>query len=386
MARPRTTRSRGNIRDVSGGRGSKWLVRVSLGPDNAVGNRPRMAKVVNGSRKEAHRWLTEQLGKYDIGQLTEVPRRLTLGAWLDEYRTVYRSDVEARTRFDTDWMIQRRLKPWLSCGRPLSALTPPQIQAWINELSATGLGPRSVRMTYGILRHALGQAVVLGYLQRNPATIGIKLPKLERRSPRSMTWEEAQRFLDAARHDRWYPLFLLLLTAGVRPGEAFALQWDDLDEDVLRVRRALTRPPGQSYQIKATKTDRARAIPLPAIAIRALHEHRTALTPMLRLSEAFMFANVDGGPLDHSNISHRHFKPILRRACIGPLRLYDLRHTCATLLLQDGEHVKVVAERLGHADVTLTLNTYTDVLEGMQERAAARFDDHFLDKRRLVLA
>jgi integrase len=386
MARPRTSRPRGNIRDVSGGRGTKWLVRVSLGPDDMTGKRPRIGKVVHGPRKEAQQWLTEQLAKYDTGGLTEAPRKLTLGTWMEEYRVTYRQDVEARTRQDTDWLIEKRLRATPLWGRLLTALTPPEVQAWVNTLSQSGLGPRSVRMAYGVLRHALGQAVVLGYLPRNPATIGIKLPKQERRRPRAFTWEEAQRFLDAARQDRWYPLFLLLLTAGLRPGEAFALCWDDLEGDQLRVRRALVRLPKQPYRLKATKTDRARTVPLPAVTLQALAEYRAALPPTLLAPEAFMFTNADGEPLDHGNLAFRHFKPILRRAKLPPRRLYDLRHSCATLLLQAGEHVKVVAERLGHADVTLTLNTYTDVLQGMQEKAATRFDEHLKPGRVLKLA
>jgi integrase len=88
-----------------------------------------------------------------------------------------------------------------------------------------------------------------------------------------------------------------------------------------------------------------------------------------------VFANENGGPIHYRNLIRRHFKPLLKKARLPEtIRLYDLRHTCATLLLAAGENPKVVSERLGHASVTLTLDTYSHVLPDMQQQAAEKLE------------
>lgn len=369
MARPRSSRPRGNIRDLGQGR---WLVRVSLGEVN--GHRRRFGKVIRGTKKEAQQYLTEQLRAQDTGVLRQAPPKYTLAVWMEEYCRVYRMDVDARTRADTEALTKRYLEPSPLWARKLTAVSPTDVMTWVNDLSARGLSPRTVRMAHGVLRHALNQAVALGYLPLNPATIGVKLPKQPPRQVRAMSRDQAMRFLDAAREDRWYPLFLLLLTGGLRPAEALALRWEDLEGSVIRVRRSLVRLAGQPYRLKEPKTGRGRAVPLPSMTVRALDAFRAGLPTLFQEPGAFMFATADGHPVEHCNLAARHFKPILQRAGLPAHRLYDLRHTCATLLLANGEHPKVVSERLGHGDITLTLNTYTHVLPGMQEEAAAKLD------------
>ena len=88
-----------------------------------------------------------------------------------------------------------------------------------------------------------------------------------------------------------------------------------------------------------------------------------------------IFANEVGRPLHYGNITKRNFQPILKSAGLGPHRLYSLRHSCATLLLAQGENIKVIQERLGHSDLTLTLSKYAHVLEGMQAQASERLSD-----------
>lgn len=90
--------------------------------------------------------------------------------------------------------------------------------------------------------------------------------------------------------------------------------------------------------------------------------------------QGLIFAHEFGGLLDAQNIVNRHFKPLLKRAKLPAIRLYDLRHSCATLLMAAGEHPKVVQERLGHSTITLTLDTYTHVVPGMQELASSRLE------------
>ena len=195
-----------------------------------------------------------------------------------------------------------------------------------------------------------------------------------------LTPEQVSRFLEAAKNDPWYALFLTAVTTGMRPGEYLALQWKDINFETrtLSVKRTVT-PKGEFQEPKTARSRRSIRL-LPSV-IQALRSHRIHQAEWrLKQGEAYVnkdlvFASETGQPLNERNLVNRHFKPILRAAGLPEtLRLYDLRHTCATLLLAAGENPKVVSERLGHASVTLTLDTYSHVLPDMQQAAADKLE------------
>jgi len=167
----------------------------------------------------------------------------------------------------------------------------------------------------------------------------------------------------------------------MRPGEALGLKWADIDLEscVVRVQRALaTGPNGPELREPKTLKSR-RAIPFPADTASTLRRHRTnQLSMRLEQGEGYdaeadlVFATYRGTPLDYSNLVRQHFKPIVASAGLAPLRLYDLRHTCATLMLGLGIHAKIVAERLGHASTAMTLDVYSHVSPTLQEAATQK--------------
>ena len=220
-------------------------------------------------------------------------------------------------------------------------------------------------------------------LSRNPAEL-VELPRQGRKEMRSLTPMQAADFLRAAAKDRWGVLFAFALATGARPEEYFGLQWKDVDFEsgVVTVPRALIRRKGGGWYFGEPKTARSRrSIPLPASTLRSLVEHRRAQAEeRLRLGPDYhqhdlVFATTEGGPLMLGNLKRRHFRAILERANLPTdFCLYDLRHSCATLLLAAGEHPKVVSERLGHASVTLTLDVYSHVLPTMQEEASRKLE------------
>jgi integrase len=246
-------------------------------------------------------------------------------------------------------------------------------------------------MAHGAIRVALSTAVEQKKLQVNPAS-GAKLPRHTRREMRFFRSEEAQRFLDAAEaeqrsldtaespYEGVYALFVVMILSGLRVGEVLALRWADLDGSTLRVQRAVTQDARRQKVIGPTKTGRNRAVPLGDRAMKALNQHRTAQKQWkLRLGNHYgdqdlIFGNETGGLLDRQNVVNRYFKPLLLKAKLPAIRLYDLRHTHATLLMAAEQHPKVVQERLGHASIQLTLDTYSHVVPGMQERASERLD------------
>jgi len=135
--------------------------------------------------------------------------------------------------------------------------------------------------------------------------------------------------------------------------------------------------PGSKWNLAEPKNKKGRTVTLPTVAQRPLRTLQAE--ERLRLGSAyseqgFMFATASGQPLDVGNLKKKHFKPLLMRAKLPAIRLYDLRHTAASLLLANGEHPKVVQEMLEHFSITLTMDTYSHVMPDMQEQSAARLD------------
>jgi len=197
------------------------------------------------------------------------------------------------------------------------------------------------------------------------------------------TPKETAKFLEAAKGDKFFPTFLLAIETGMRPEEYLGLQWKDInfENKSLSVRRALVVKKGGGFIFTEPKTKKSRrSIPISNTVRKALKEHwRKQLAEKFKLGVAYenfdlVFASEIGTPLLHGNLLRRHFKPIRDKANLPKIRMYDLRHTTATLLLSAGENPKVVSERLGHASIVLTLDTYSHVLPTMQKTATDKIE------------
>jgi integrase len=384
----------GSIREKGPGR---WLVRLQLGVD-AKGKRIREHRIVRGTRKDAQRHLTDLLKRKDDG-LPTVLSRQTLGQWVEEWLAHWTGSKGAATRSYYEQVLRRLFEfdPTLG-GIRLPALTPERVQHLLNDLKRTkarvrapgknkwtvtdaALSARTVRMYHGALRAVLNDALRLGKIQRNVASL-VRPPSLPHSERSFLTAEQAEHFLTVAADNRFHAYFATLLLAGLRPSEALALKWSDIAGRDLRIQRSLiwvSREKGGPV-FANTKTGRARTVAIGERLIRILQRQRVRQAEWrLKMGASYVdedliFASETGGPLQLRNIIGRHFKPLLRRAKLPNIRLYDLRHTHATLLYAAGEQLKVVQERLGHASITLTLDTYVHVAPGMQERAAERLD------------
>jgi integrase len=197
--------------------------------------------------------------------------------------------------------------------------------------------------------------------------------------------ETAPAFLKAVAGDRYEAIWLLLLVTGMRPGEALALRWSEVDlksklgGGSVTVLRSLTWRKGGDcvFRSEPKTASGIRQILIPPLVVGALKAHRARQAEMrLKAGSAWqdldlVFATEAGTPNRRENLTQRHLKPIYKTVGLPPgFRLYDLRHSCATLLLVEGTHPKVVSERLGHASVALTLDTYSHVLPTMQAGAS----------------
>jgi integrase len=309
---------------------------------------------------------------------------MIVGKYLDKWlESAVCQRVSERTFADYKALLIRYVREPLG-AKKLSDLRPLDIQALYSNMQGRGLSPRVVRYTHAVLSSALKQAVRWGMIHRNPAEFA-QLPKQTRKEMRALSAEEAGRFLSALESDRCANVLAFALVTGMRPEEYFGLQWKDIDlkQGTATVQRALVwRTKGGGWYYGEPKTSRSRrTIPLPASIVKALIDHkRQQAEERLKAGaewqdHGLVFTTTIGSPLNISKLTRNHFKPALKRAELPcNVRLYDLRHSCATLLLQAGENPKVVSERLGHSTITLTLDVYSHVLPDMQKAAAEKLE------------
>lgn len=357
----------------------KWLVRIFMGR-GADGKRKYYNKTIHGTKKEAQGFLNEKLHEHDRGLLV-VPSKRSVEHFLLEWVDKGKPGIRERTRESYRWVLLQYVLPSLGDWR-LDQLGPFEIQELYGRMAERGLSPRTIRYTHSILRSALGQALRWRMIASNPADL-VELPAKAPKEMRALSPEEAGVFLEAVRGDRWAVLWEFLLVTGLRPGEALGLKWADVDwvGQRIRVQRALARSDDHKWRFVEPKTDRGRrAVVVPSSTMETLRRHRAAQAEgRLRAGPQYgdldlVFAAGGGDPLDYRVLVQRHFKPLVKAAGLDPLRPYDLRHTCATLLLASGEHPKVVAERLGHSSTVMTMDVYSHVLPDMQEAAADKLE------------
>jgi integrase len=306
----------------------------------------------------------------DAGQLT-IKDYLT--RWLEN---AHRPKVQPTTYAGNEPKIRLRLIPHLGRVRlaKLSSLNVEQLYA---DMARAGDSPQERQKCGKLLRQALRHAVDAGLIATNPA-LRVPLPKICKPQMQVYDPEQTRRFLEAARLDRLYAMYVLALDGGMRQGELFALQWPDFDFNTgsIFVQRSLEEIKGQ-HRLKETKTGKGRRrIDLSQFTLDALHEHRKRMLGEGTITGP-VFCDTHGGWLRKSNVVRDSYNRIVKRVGLPRIRFHDLRHTCATLLLLAEVNVKVVSERLGHASIQLTLDTYSHVLPTMQKKAAEKMDAFF---------
>ena len=276
-------------------------------------------------------------------------------------------------------IIEYYLLPAIGSER-LCDLRPEHIQRFYGSLQRKGLSARTVRYAHSVLSSALNHAEMLGMIFQNPCK-KCQLPKKHQTEMKYFTPEQVRQFLTAAKESKLYALFALAIETGMRPGEYLALQWKDIDFDnmSLSVRRTVKVKNGGGFYFSTPKTAKSnRPLTLSAELIAALKAHRIEqLEAKMQIRDVYqdnglVFPNEIGNPLLIGNLRKRYFDRIASKADLEKIRLYDLRHTSATMLLSEGEHPKVVAERLGHASTNLTLDVYSHVLPNMQKQATTK--------------
>lgn len=359
-----------------------WLIRIFLGRDNN-GKRKYFNETFKGKKKDAGNFEMKKKTEMNAGISIE-HSKVTVDEYLEKWLEISaKPRLKERTHGDYKEYLKRYVSPNIGKMK-LSKLKPLDVQAVYTWMIGKGFAPRTIQYTHSILSSALKQAVKWQILSYNPASLTDR-PQNHRKEMKVLSPEEAKQFLEAAKEDRWGIIFSLAISTGMRPEKYLGLRWKNIDlkNGLATIERVLVdKRVGGGWTLEEPKTSQSRrTIPLPNAVSQELVAHRREqLEERLKFGQAyqkfdFVFATELGTPILRSNLTRRHFKPILKKAELPEdIRLYDLRHTCATLLLAAGENPKVVSERLGHASIVLTLDTYSHVLPTMQESATNKLE------------
>jgi integrase len=308
------------------------------------------------------------------------PSTVTFGELLDLWLGGKCGNISERTHSDYSYTIKTYIKPDLGSIRA-SQLTTDRLKQHYEKMRERGLTNRTLRLIHIVIKAVLREAVDQRKLARNPAT-SIQTPRKSRQITICFFKpDEARIFREAAETDRHGTIFLFALETGMRPEEYLALRWTDLDwvKGHVIVSRTLSWPREGVYKfIETTKTKKSyRTLPLSSELLGKLRDHygsqivlKKSMLEQGKWDDHDLIFSSDGGtPYFLHNLA-RYFKRLLANAKLDPkMRLYDLRHSCATLMLSSGVNAKIVSERLGHASVAFTLDTYCHVLPNEQSLA-----------------
>jgi integrase len=221
------------------------------------------------------------------------------------------------------------------------------------------------------LHKALNQALKWGLVVRNVTDL-VEKPRPKRKEFTTWSADEVNRFLEAIADHRWYPIYTMAIYTDMRQGEILGLHREDinLENGVVNVRHQVSAIRGQGLVITELKSAKSRRpITLPQSALEALKSY----LELIGVESGLVFTTSTGRPISPRNIL-RHFKSVIKETGLPDIRFHDLRHTHATLLLAAGVHPKVVQERLGHSQISLTLDTYSHVIPSLQTEAADQFE------------
>ncbi len=361
--------------------GSSWCFAVDVpSPD---GRRKQNRRSGFPTKDAAEKAMREQLASVDAGSYA-APSRVTVAGWLDEWLPTVQGQVRGST-FISYRSAAGRVKEAIGAV-PLQSLNKAQVMKLYGELRETGhrrtggrLAYQTVANVHIALRKALGDAVEAGIINRNPATKALKLMP----DPVEMkVWTAAElgRFLRSANGERLAAAFRVAAMTGVRRGELLALTWRqiDLEAGTLAVTQQLLREADGSYRFGPPKTTRSRRlIAIDGGTVAELRAHRAAQNrEKLAWGAAYsdldlVFCREDGTPMTGDVVGWA-FERAIRSAGVPRIRFHDLRHTAATLRLAAGTHPKVVQEMLGHANISITLDTYSHAVPGMQADSAEK--------------
>ena len=375
MPRKSNTRAPQGVGSIRKRKDGTYEGRYTIGRDPGTGRQVQKS-VYAKTEAEVVKKLRSLANQASDGSYTP-PSKMKLSQWLDIWLEEYLTSVKPLTKIKYETLVRVHIKPKLGAVK-LTALSAPMIQKLYNDELRSGAAVKSVKCLHGGLHKALSQAVKLGYLPFNPAD-ACDLPKLVHKEAPHMEDDSVQRFLQAVKGHKYERLYLTTLFTGMRQGEVLGLTWDNVDfsSNTLTIARQLQKIDKQ-YQLVPLKTNKSRTIAAAPFVMDLLRlQQRNQKEMRLRIGSAWqnpmnlVFTNEMGGCLVAGTV-YKNFKALAEMIQMDALRFHDLRHTFATLSLQNGDDTKTVQNNLGHSTPSTTLAIYAHVTERMKTQSASR--------------
>jgi integrase len=365
------------VRQKEKGKGNPWWVYI-----NHKGERQAKKIGEKAVAEAVAKEIRERLAKDDF-QISPKGQAPTFGEyarkWFDGYGETH---LKFSTHKGYDSILRIHLAP-LS-DRPINQVTRADLKDLIYGKLKDGLAPATVTRIKALFSVVLSHALEDGLIVANPASgLGRMIKGKDRKADvNALTREEARTFLEVVeeRYSKYYPFFLCALRTGMRLGELLALEWGDIDfrGGFIEVRRAHVQ--GQITTPKNGKTRRVDMSPQLAETFKALitERKREALASGRGEVGGLVFMNGAGRIMEHANLRTRVFWPALAKAGLRRIRIHDLRHTFASMLIQNSESLAYVRDQLGHHSIQITVDTYGHLVPGANRQAVARLDDDVL--------
>ena len=362
----------GSIRKRKDGR---WEGRYTAGHDPATGKQI-FKNVLGKTQAEVKEKLKKAL--VEAGQIDFTKSgKYTVGTWMDEwFENVAKIKVRPSSHQTYRGYIDNHIKPNIG-NIPLEKLTTMDLQRLYRTLltkgrverieaenQPSGLSAKTVRNINQVISSALDLAVVQKIIPSNP-TDACELPKVEHREMQTIPEEQLQAFLTEAKATGVYEMYYIELATGLRRGELLGLKWQDIDwkNGIIKVRRQIARVDGQIVEAPLKTKNSYRTVTISPQAIEVLKQQRA------KTHDQYVFPSPNGGPISPDSVNNM-LKRVLARAGIPKVRFHDLRHTFATIALQNGVDIKTVSGMLGHFSAGFTLDTYAHVTTSAQKEAA----------------
>ena len=372
MAKKRAN-GEGSIRKRKDGR---WEGRYTAGHDPATGKtiyKNVLGKTQTEVREKLKRAI-EDSAKLDMSKVGQY----TVGQWMDVWFENY-AKIKVRPSSHQTYRgyIENHIKPNIG-SIPLNKLTSLELQKLYKKLLGNGrverieskkqpkgLSAKTVRNINQIICSALNLAIEQRLILTNPAD-ACALPKLEHREMKTLPVEQLTSFLREAKESGVFEMYYIELATGLRRGELLGLKWSDIDLEhgSLRVQRQIARIDGEIVEAPLKTKNAYRTLPLSADAIDVLKTQKKKCG-----NSQYVFPSPTGGPISPDSVLHMLHR-VLERAGLPKVRFHDLRHTFATLALQNGVDIKTVSGMLGHFSAGFTLDTYAHVTTAAQKEAA----------------
>lgn len=330
------------------------------------------------------------------------PDKITLSEWSKVWVKDYLADVTDSTMHQYEYQFRVHINPVLGSVK-LQKLTGAMIQSFYKKaqephkiklekksISSKGLSPKSIKNLHGVLHSCLDQAIKVGYIKFNPCDACV-LPKVIKKEMNTVT--DINQFFEIIRGDEFEAVYIFAVFSGMRQGEIIGLTWDcvDFENKMITVEKQLRRDhsqAGEEYKFTMPKNGKKRIIS-PAQFVFDILRKEKAKQSMNKLKHGADFKNTDNLVFTNETGGHicggtlyDHWKALLKVHGIEKnIRFHDLRHSFATISLENGEDIKTVSENLGHATVAFTMDTYAHVTEAMKKRSGERMQE-FIERAR----